>query len=163
MSVVRVAVPNCGRVSKGLSCGTEIDSHLLLAWARSSWARIAAKQPFFCVELARCVYDTGPFASISSLRKQLVSGCLRKRNASSPMSITFPSYNGMRWTGQEVILRLTTVPAGYTGGNAFRHWSHVINQLWKQQISCTPIYSTLTFREHIHVHNTSIYITHPLP
>ena len=41
----------------------------------------------------------------------------------------------MRETGQEVILRLTTVPAGYTGGNAFRHWSHVINQLWKQQIS----------------------------
>ena len=27
----------------------------------------------------------------------------------------------------------------------------------------TPIYSTLPFREHINVHNTSIYITHPLP
>ncbi len=41
----------------------------------------------------------------------------------------------MRCTGQEVILRLTTVPAGYAGGNALRHLSHVIDQLWKQQIS----------------------------
>ena len=52
----------------------------------------------------------------------------------------------MRWTGQEVILRLTTVPAGYTGGNAFRHLSHVINQLCHKSImsyifmSATPTF-----------------------
>ena len=72
-----------------------------------------------------------------------ISGCLRKINAGSPTPINPPSYIGMRWTGQEVILRLTTVPAGYTGGNAFRHLSHVINQLWKQQISCTHLGSYL--------------------
>ena len=33
----------------------------------------------------------------------------------------------MRWTGQEVILRLTTEPAGYTGGNAFRTQKHERN------------------------------------
>ena len=32
MSVVRFAVPFCGRASKGLPCGTALDSHLVLAW-----------------------------------------------------------------------------------------------------------------------------------
>ena len=92
------------------------------------------KEPFFCVEVARCIYDTVPFASILSLQQQIV-GCLRKKiHTSSPISIILPSYIGMRGTGQEVILRLTTVPAGYSGGHAFRHLSHVINQFENKSI-----------------------------
>ena len=101
-----------------------------------SWTRLSPKkEPFFCVEVARCIYDTVPFASILSLQQQIVGGCLRKKiHTSSPLSIILPSYIGMRGTGQEVILRLTTVPAGYSGGHAFRHLSHVINQLWDKSI-----------------------------
>ena len=51
-----------------------------------------------------------------------------KTNAGSPTPSITPSYNGMCWTGQEVILRLTTVPAGYTGGNAFHASKMTRNQ-----------------------------------
>ena len=60
VSVVRFTVPIRGRVSKGLSCGTELDSHLVLASVRSSWARISPKYLYFCVEVSRCVYEAVP-------------------------------------------------------------------------------------------------------
>ena len=69
--------------------------------------------------------------------QSLASGCLQKTNAVSPTPIIPPSKHEMCWTWQEVILRLTTVPAGNTGGNAFRHLSHVMHQLCKQQFRRT--------------------------
>ena len=107
-----------------------------------SWTRLSPKkkEPFFCVEVARCIYDTVPFASILSLQQQIVGGCLRKKiHTSSPISIILPSYIGMRGTGQEVIFHLITVPAEYWGGHAFRHLSHVIYRLCHKSITSTLI------------------------
>ena len=64
----------------------------------------------------------------------LVAASEKKYTLGPHTPIIPPSYIGMRGTGQEVILRLTTVPAGYSGGHAFRHLSHVINQLWDKSI-----------------------------
>ena len=33
----------------------------------------------FCIQLARCIYDTRPFAYIFSLREHLVNSCYRKK------------------------------------------------------------------------------------
>ena len=90
-----------------------------------------------CAAIASLVYCktlSKGLSCVTDLNELLHSGFSEKRL--NPKRPFIPqSTNGMRWAGQEIILRLTTVPAGYTGGNAFRHLSHVINQLWKQQIS----------------------------
>ena len=62
-------------LSKGLSCGIELDPHLVHG------LEFRLRTFTSCIELARCVYDTEPFALILSLPTQLASGCLWEKHA----------------------------------------------------------------------------------